>query len=60
MQSEDKNMDQYFRHRLKDIEVVPPQGVWDSISSSLDAKKKRRRLGLIIGLSAAASLLFAF
>jgi hypothetical protein len=60
MQSEDKNMDQYFKHRLKDIEVVPPQGVWDSISSSLDAKKKRRRLGLIIGLSAVASLLFAF
>lgn len=60
MQNEDKNMDQYFRHRLKDFEVAPPQGVWDSISSSLVAKKKRRRLGFIIGLSAAASLLFAF
>jgi len=60
MNSNDGNIDNLFRDKLNNHEVVPPDSVWDGIINEMDSGKRRRRTLLILGLSSAASLLFAF
>lgn len=60
MKSNDENIDNLFREKLNNHEVVPPDSVWDGIINEMDSGKRKRRTLLILGLSSAASLLFAF
>jgi hypothetical protein len=60
MQNNETNIDNSFRHTFADFEVAPPPQVWERIENSLDQKRKRRIGFFVIGLSTAASLLFAF
>jgi len=60
MQNSDYKTDGLFREKLLNHEVVPPPEVWDGIVKSMDEKNNRKRLILILGFSAAASLLLAF
>ncbi len=60
MNSNDENIDRLFKDKLNNHEVVPPDSVWDGIISEMDSGKRRRRAFFILGISSAASLLFAF
>jgi hypothetical protein len=60
MQNKENKIDGLFRDKLYDHKVVPPPPVWNRINNTLDNKNRRRRIIWILGLSAAASLLFAF
>ncbi len=60
MNSNDGNIDRLFRDKLNNHEVVPPGSVWDGIINEMDSGKRKRRAFFILGLSSAASLLFAF
>jgi hypothetical protein len=59
MQDNQDHIDKFFRDKLNAYEVVPPENVWSKISGSLADKHRKSRKLWIIGLSAAASLLFA-
>lgn len=60
MQNKEDNIDQLFRNRLENHEVIPPAVIWDGIVSNMEEKKRKRRMFFIWGISSAASLLLAF
>ncbi|MBT8211101.1 MAG: outer membrane beta-barrel protein, partial [Eudoraea sp.] len=55
------NIDHVFKDRLKDYQETPEEGVWESISASLDQKKSKRRVlplwWKLGGIAAALALL---
>jgi hypothetical protein len=57
-----KHIDKLFKDRFKDFEVSPPQEVWVSIQTSLDSRKKNRKLIPLFwkvgGVAALLALLF--
>jgi hypothetical protein len=60
MQNSEKKIDGLFRDKLGSHEVAPPPAVWNNIVGSLDGRNRKRRMIWVLGLSSAASLLFAF
>jgi hypothetical protein len=57
MIKKDHHIDAYFSDELKEFEVLPPQGVWNSIENKLN---KKRRTGIIwfrIGMAAGIALI---
>ena len=60
MLNNENNTDRLFRDKLLNHYVVPPPGVWNNVVSSMEAKKRKRRMIWMISVSSAASLLLAF
>lgn len=60
MQNNGEHIDNLFRERLSGYEVAPPPEVWDNISATMAAKRKKRKAILIWSLSSAASVAVAF
>lgn len=61
MSDKQKNIDQIFKDKLENIEVVPDPSVWNSIEASLD---KKRRKAVIVwikrsGVAAVVAIAFA-
>lgn len=55
-----KNIDRLFQEKLKDLEVRPPDIVWDSIEKQLGNKKKRRLIPIWLRYGSVAALLILF
>lgn len=56
----DNNIDKIFRDKLEQLSQQPPQYVWDEVQSQLAAKRKKRRIGIVSWIAAAAVVVFAF
>ncbi len=57
MSKPEKHIDNIYRDRLIDAEVIPPPKAWDQISSALDNQAKSRRIILYRRLVAAAAVI---
>ena len=52
-----KNIDRLFQEKLRDLEVTPPDVVWETIEAKLNRKKKRRVIPIWLRYGGVAVLL---
>jgi hypothetical protein len=60
MQNNGEHIDKIFSEQLSGYELAPPPEVWDNISATMAAKRKKRKAIIIWSLSSAASVAVAF
>ncbi len=53
-----KNIDRLFQEKLRDLEVTPPDIVWDNIDAHLNGKKKRRVIPFWLRFAGVAAIIF--
>ncbi|UOE48461.1 hypothetical protein MTO98_29060 [Mucilaginibacter sp. SMC90] len=57
MDMQDKELDRLFQQKLDDLEIQPSAGVWQGISSELNADKRKRTLLPLLSAAAGVILL---
>jgi hypothetical protein len=57
MDMQDKELDRLFQQKLDDLEIQPSAGVWQGVSSELNADKRKRTLLPLLSAAAGTILL---
>jgi|GEM_PF-3068836 len=55
-----KDFDSYIKHSIDNLEIDPPEHLWDNIENKLDHSKRNRKIAYISFTGLAASILLLF